>query len=163
MWKKIGHQPVGGMREAGFIELTDYLIVLGSQGRTIFDCLTNVKTERDRQDYYLENWNSDSGIIEGIGKFKDKEIVCGGFEYPEQLLKSTNDNWIIQIQNENRANYKKEIKMAEVMYLFNPKINSKIEVNVFHYSITRAYGFSPTGKSFVITESDGITMWTRNG
>ena len=163
MWKKIGHQPVGGMREAGFIELTDYLMVLGSQGRTIFDCLTNEKTERDRQDYYLENWKSDTGIIEGIGMFKDKEIVCGGFEHPDKLLKSTNDNWIIQIRKENRANYKNEIKIAEVMYLFNPKIDAKIEVNVFHCSITRAYGFSPTGKSFVITESDGITMWKRNG
>lgn len=163
MWKKIGYQPVGGMREAGFIETTDYLMVLGSQGRTILNCLTNKKIERDRQDYYLENWNSDTGIIEGIGIFKDKEIICGGFEYPDNLPKSTNDSWIIHIQDENRINYKGNLKVAKVMYMFNQRFDTKIEVNVFHYSITRAYGFSPTGKTFVIAEPEGITIWIRNG
>lgn len=44
MWKRIGYQPVGGIREAGFIECSDYLMVLGSQGRTIFNCLNNEKS-----------------------------------------------------------------------------------------------------------------------
>jgi len=162
MWKKNGYQAVGGMREAGFIEGSDFLMVLGRQGRTVFNCLTNEKSERDRQNYYLDNWDSKTGMISGIGKFEGQHIKCGGFEYPDQLKKRTQDNWLIQIREEKRITYKNEHKLAQVMYLVNPNYQEKLELKVFHYQITRAYGFSPTGKSFVITESDGITMWIRN-
>ncbi len=160
MWNKIGFQSVGGLREVGFIEDTDYLMVLG-RGRTIFNCLTNEKTARDRQDYYVENWDASTGIIEGFDLFVGKQILCGGFEYPDSMLKETKDKWGIKIEQDIRPDYKKELKEAEVMYLISERGNVKIEVKVFHYSITRAYGFSKTGKSFIVAESDGVTMWVR--
>lgn len=162
MWSKIGHQAVGGLLEVGFVENTDYLIVLGSSGRTIFNCITNEKTARDRQDYYVENWDPETGVVEGFDLFEGKSIICGGFEYPDQILKETSDYWSIKITEELRPNYKKEIKSAEVMTLFNSKNNKEIEVEVFHYSITRAYGFSKTGRSFIIAHSHGVDIWTRD-
>jgi hypothetical protein len=160
--EKLDHQPVGGLREAGFIENTEYLLVLGSQGRTIFNCQTGEKVERDRQDYYTEKWNFKTGLIEGIGRFQEKKIICGGFEYPDPISKSTSDNWQINISKEMRPDYKKDMRQAEVMYLVNNAQSKKVKMNVFHYSITRAYGFSKTGKSFVLTESDGLTIWIKD-
>ena len=160
MWKNIGHQPVGGLREVGFIEDTDYLMVLG-YGRTIFNCLTNEKTARDRQDYYQEKWDWNTGIIEGFDLFDNKEIICGGFEYPDPISKETDEHWTIVIKNERRPNYKEELKNAEVMYLYHTTTKEEIEVEVFHYQITRAYGFSKTGKSFIIAHSHGVDFWVK--
>ena len=55
MWKKLKNQPVGGLREIGFVKNTDKILVLGSGGRTIFDCTTGEKIARDRFDYYHYN------------------------------------------------------------------------------------------------------------
>lgn len=162
MWTKIGHQAVGGLREVGFIEATDYLMVLGSNGRTIFNCLTNEKTARDRKDYYVEDWDSETGIIEVFDLFEGKQVICGGFEYPDLISKETSDNWSILIKEELRPDYRTELKKAEVMSLFNSRINSEIEVEIFHYSIDRSYGFSKTGRSFIIAHSHGVDIWIRN-
>lgn len=35
-------------------------------------------------------------------------------------------------------------------------------VEVYHYKITRGYGFSKTGKSFITAHAHGINFWARN-
>ena len=162
MWKKLKNQPVGGLREIGFVKNTDKILVLGSGGRTIFDCTTGEKIARDRFDYYHYKWNSETGILEGLGFCEGTQTICAGFEYHDQVLKETNDNWKIEIRNENRLDYKKESRKAEVMYLINSKSKIEVEVEVYHYGITRSYGFSPTGKSFITAQSYGIEFWTRD-
>lgn len=160
-WIYIGFQPVGGLREIGFIEESDFLMVLGSGGRTVFDCLSTVKYARDRFDYYNEKWNSDTGIVEGFDEFKDINIICGGFEYKDILSKRTLDNWNTLIRNEKRYDYRNQLKDAEVLYLINSYADKEISIKVFHYGITRAFGFSPTNNSFVVAESSGIYFWKR--
>jgi len=159
--EKVVNQSVGGLREIGFIEDTDNLLVLGGGGRTIFDCMTGEKIARDRNDYYSDKWDSDSGVVEGFDFCEGSEIVCGGFQYPDQIIKNTHDNWEIEICNEKRLDYKNELKNAEVMYLVNVCLNRRIEVEVYHYSITRSYGFSRTGKSFITAQSYGLDIWAR--
>ena len=161
MWKKISYQSVGGLRELGFIENSDALMVLGGGGRTIFNALTGEKIARDRRDYYAESWDSKTGIVEGFDLYKGQNIICGGFEYPDRVLKKTFDDWMIAIKSETRPDYKNDLKEAEVMYLVNSGIESVIEVDVYHYSITRAYGFSNTGRSFLTAHSHGINFWIR--
>ncbi len=162
MWKKVGYQPVGGLREIGFIENSDFLMVLGGRGRTIFNCLTTEKIARDRKDYYSENWDSETGVVEGIENFKGVSIVCGGFEYPDVIPKQTQDNWRILVKDEKRQDYKKDLEQAEVMYLVNKVTKEEIEVEVYHYKIVRGYGFSKTGKSFITAHAHGINFWVRN-
>jgi hypothetical protein len=91
MWTKIGYQHVGGLREIGFFENSDNLLVLGGSGRTVFNCLSNEKIARDRVDYYTEKWNWKSGIIEGFEQFKNQKVICSGFEYKDNLKKETAD------------------------------------------------------------------------
>lgn len=158
MWTKICHQSVGGLREVGFINNTDNILVLGGGGRTIFNCLTGEKIARDRFDYYHHKWDMQTGIVEGFDFCEGEEFICGGFEYRDQLIKESNQGWQIEIKKENRLDYNKESKVAEVMSLTKTSIN-KIEVEVYHYGITRSYGFSPTGKTFVTAESYGINIW----
>jgi len=159
-WVRIGFQPVGGLREVGFIGKSDYLLILGTGGRTVFDCSSAVKYARDRFDYYNESWDSNTGIIEGFDEFRGQQIICGGFEYKDVIQKSTSDNWATEIRVEERYDYRKELKRAEVLYLKHQDLR-EIEVEKFHYGITRSFGFSPTGNSFIITESDGVTFWKK--
>lgn len=162
MWTKLQHQPVGGLREIGFIENSDNLMVLGGGGRTIFNCQNGAKIARDRVDYYHNSWDSQTGVIDGFDLCSGKEIICGGFEYADQLLKETIEGWQIKIQKESRMNYKNESKSAEVMYIVNQKLNSSIEVQVFLYTITRSYGFSQTGNCFVVAEPYGVDFWIKD-
>ena len=83
-------------------------------------------------------------VTEGFDFCKDKEIICGGFKFPNQLIKETADKWSFRIRNENRMNNQKENKSSEVMYLTNTEINELIETRIFFYSKTKSYGFSPT-------------------
>jgi len=160
-WIYIGFQPVGGLREIGFIENSDFLMVLGGGGRTVFDCLTSKKYARDRYDYYHDKWDSNTGIIEGFDEFENLKILCGGFEYKDILKKTSFDNWETKIRLEKRYDYRNQLKDAEVLYLRNSITEKEKAVQVFHYGITRAFGFSPTNISFVVAESHGIYFWKR--
>ena len=160
-WIYIGYQPVGGLREIGFIKDSDYLMVLGGGGRTVFDCLSSIKYARDRFDYYSEKWDSNTGIVQGFDVFKEMDIICGGFEFRDILSKRTSDNWETIVNNEKRYDYKNQLKDAEVLYLKNSQSEQEISIQIFHYGITRSYGFSPTNNSFVVAESHGVYFWKR--
>lgn len=160
-WIYIGTQPVGGLREIGFIENSDFLMVLGGAGRTVYDCQTSIKYARDKFDYYSEKWNPENGIIEGFGEFNDKTVLCGGFEFRDILSKSTSDNWETEIRNEKRYDYKNQLKDAEVLYLRNKEKNREVMIRDYLYGITRSYGFSPTNNCFVAAESHGVYFWKR--
>jgi len=161
MWHKTGNWAIGGLQEIGFNSNSDLLMVLSSQGRGIFDCVKNEKIGRDYFDYYMENWDSDLGIVEGFGILKDEKIKCGGFEAPDILKKETKDGWKIKIEKAIRPNWKKEDVMSNVLYLTNKEINEKIEIYYFHSKIDRGYGYSETGNSFVIGTSSNLLIWNR--
>ncbi|WP_298514788.1 hypothetical protein [uncultured Kordia sp.] len=161
MWEKRNMWAIGGLREIGFKPNSDLLMVLSSQGRGVFDCIKDEKIARDHFDYYAEKWDSDLGIVEGIGILKNENIKCGGFEAPDILKKETEDHWIIEIKSEIRPNWQQKELKADVMYLQNRKTKESIEIAVFHYGIDRSYGFSDTGNSFVVGTASDITIWNR--
>lgn len=160
-WKKQNTWAVGGLREIGFSNNSDLLIVLSGNGRGIFDCIKAEKIDRDYNDYYTDYWNATNGIIEGFGVLKGQKIICGGFEAPSPLQVSTPDGWQINIENEVRPDWKNRDEPAQVLYLKHPTRSKKIEMCVYHYGINRAYGFSETGNSFVIAESGDLHIWNR--
>ena len=160
-WKKGNIWAIGGLREIGFVSNSDLLMILSSNGRSIFDCVKDEKIGRDYFDYYSENWNSETGSVDGFGILENEKIKCGGFEYPDILKKKTRDKWEVIVENEIRADWQNQKTMAQVMYLKNHISDKKIEVDVFHYGINRGYGFSETGNSFVIGTSSEITIWNR--
>jgi hypothetical protein len=160
-WIYIGTQPVGGLREIGFIGESDFLMVLGGAGRTVYDCQTSIKYARDKNDYYSEKWNPNTGIIEGFGEFKDQDVLCGGFEFKDVLAKRTEDYWQTEIRKEKRYDYKNELKDAEVLYLKNLDNGGELMIRDYLYGITRSYGFSPTNNCFIAAESHGVYFWKR--
>lgn len=162
MWKKRNIWAIGGLREIGFQPNSDLLLVLSGQGRGIFDCIADKKIERDYYDYYMEDWDSKVGIVEGIGLLENKRIKCGGFEAPDVLKKETIDGWQVKVKKELRLNWEKKNQIAEVMFLQNSQTDKIIEVGTFYYGINRGYGFSDTGNVFVIGTSSDLHVWSRS-
>ncbi|MCU0443883.1 MAG: hypothetical protein MUE85_03125 [Microscillaceae bacterium] len=147
MWQKIANFGVGGLREIGFYQNTNLLLVLSSNGRGLFDCLSGEKIARDYEDYYSEKWDYETGLVEGIGILAGKQVVCGGFEYPDildkkttggdqVLIKELGNNTHILIQNNHSTTY----------LLTNP------------YDTERAFGFSRTGETFVFATSADLVI-----
>lgn len=161
MWTERNSWAVGGLLEIGYQPETDIIFVLSSQGRGIFDVITDQKIDRDYSDYYIEKWDHTTGIVEGFGAFEKEKIICGGFEYPNPLKQTTEDGWKIILEKEERPDYHHKLKIAEVLYLENPLLSKKTEITFSHYGFDRAYGFSDTGRSFVHSCSSDITFWSR--
>ncbi len=160
-WIYIGTQPVGGLREIGFIGESDFLMVLGGAGRTVYDCQTSIKYARNKIDYYSEKWNPNTGIVEGFDEFEGQNILCGGFEFKDVLVKNTDDHWQTEIRKEKRYDFKNQLKDAEVLYLVNSNNGRELIIRDYLYGITRSYGFSPTSNCFVAAESHGVYFWKR--
>ena len=162
MWREGQIFAVGGFREMGFFPHTDFLMVLSSTGRGIFDCLEAQKIARDLSDYYMENWNPATGIVSGFDAFEGQQTVCGGFEYPDTLPKETADQWTVAIKEAQRLNWKEVLATTKVLYLEHQNLDTSIEIGLFDEGVSRGYGFSDTGKSFVMGTSYGLTIWNRS-
>lgn len=159
-WKKTGTFAVGGLREMGFYNDTNYLMVM-SDNRGIFDCQKAAKIARNYDDYYHDSWDDQTGLVDGFDLLEGKKIHCGGFEHPDIMKKATSDGWKIILKNERRPDYKKDIISCEVMYLVNNQTNEAIELMTFFYGIDRAYGFSNNDNCFVIGTSSDLHIWTK--
>lgn len=76
-WRHVMSMGVGGLLSVGFSKnKTNLLLVVSSSGRSLIDCSTGDKIERDYEEYEgLDDWNL---TCMGIGALKDEKIiVCG--------------------------------------------------------------------------------------
>ena len=162
MWIFKNKWAIGGLLEIGYFKDSDYLMILSSQGRGIFDCLTGEKIDRDNTNYYYDSWNPDTGIVAGFGILEGKNVICGGFEHDNVLAQKTSDNWGIMIEKEKRPDWQNKIVDTDVLYLFNSDIKEKIEIDSTPYGFDRGFGFSDSGKSFVLASSSDLLIWIRD-
>lgn len=161
MWIRKNVWAIGGLREIGFLENSDVLMVLSSQGRGIFNCLTAERIERDSRDYYTNKWNPENGNVKGVGEYENENFICGGFEYPDILSKETSDGFTTEIKTKKFKFLFPEDANAGTLFIHSPDKKMKIEIAQSDYGFDRAYGFSPTGKSFVFSTSSEIEFWIR--
>lgn len=161
MWTKLKTWSVGGLREIGFFENSDYLMVLSNQGRGLFDCIWNKKIARDKSDYYLNVWDDKSGVVEGVGILENKDIICGGFEHKNVLSPQTNDGWKYRFEERLEKYWLKEDKRSRFIILYNDENEDEFEIDVTSYVLDRAIGFSDIGNTFVFATSSDIHFTTR--
>jgi len=159
MWKLKANFAIGGLREMGFYEDSDYLLLLSSQGRGLFDCLAGEKIARDNYDYYSEEWDPNTGIVKGIGQLSDKQIKCGGFEYADILEKEIGENLKTEIVKEKRKIWNGEVQEVDVLNIIDH--GEKTEIYSTPYGLDRAFGFSKNGQCFVLGISSNLFIWTK--
>ena len=77
-WNHVTSIAVGGLLSVGFSKTeTNLLLVVSSSGRSLVDCATGNKIERDYEEYEgLDKWNL---TCKGIGSLNEETITICGF------------------------------------------------------------------------------------
>jgi len=157
-WRIAGGSGVGGLTNVGFADGTDELLVVSSQGRGLFDCLTGERLARC-YDEMFENRDESGMSAPGIGKHENTIFRLAGLQGGGLPL-STRDGWrihVVQLPWPTHvvfltSNYK---ELTDDSGYITKLCND--EPCTF-----RAAGFSPTGLSFVFATSGEVTIYTRH-
>lgn len=156
-WKLVTIFTVGGLRSVGFDRESENLLVVSLQGRGVIDCLTGEKVARDYEEYYENETRLEA---QGIGILSDRTIRMSGL-FGGGLPNITEDDWKLECVT---------FKWPEQMLILLPPSSDlygsvhghpDTMTKIFEDSRIRAYGFSYTGRSFVIATTSYATVYGR--
>ena len=147
MWKLKSLVSIGGLENVGFVPQQDFLIVLSSNGEGIFDCLTGERIVRNNDHYEWENrFNEMTKTVKGFDLFGDIEIPTSGL-HGSNIMRKESEGWLLQEQQ------------SEIV-LISPDGNRKVVSNNDVCEL-RAFGFSDTGKSFVVASGCELIIFSQ--
>jgi len=142
----------GGLIGAGSARDADLLLVVTHDGRGVVDCVTGQLVARDRDpDFPLDE---DSREVPGIGPLADEVVAIAGEIYGGALLQATHDGWRLTGHLSNSAD--------DVVQLLPPDAGmADPEAFTGFIPEIRVFGFSPTGRSFVIGTGAAVYTFAR--
>jgi hypothetical protein len=159
-WRCVTTWAVGGLFQVGYAEGTDLLLVLSSQGRGVFDCLTGEKVARDYNEAH-DYFDPIRLVARGFGPLDGKSIRMAGL-FGGGLPRTTKDDWSleevapcwptrnIELTGPDLAHEDGSVARGEPVLVAE---DSPCEL--------RAYGFSETGRSFVIAVTCDLVIFAR--
>lgn len=156
-WKLVYNSTIGGLLAVGYAASSDDLLVVSSQGRGIFDCLSGERIARDDADNY-ENPDSSEMTAPGIGKLAACVISVAGI-HGGGLANGSADGWSLDV-----VQLPWPIHVVFLTSGFKHFLDASAKVTKLCTDEPcefRAAGFSPTGKSFVIATSGELTIYSR--
>lgn len=156
-WRIVGGSSIGGLTEVGFADGSDDLLVVSSQGRGIFDCVTGERIARDPIEMF-PNPDDSELTAPGIGKHVSTIFRLAGL-HGGGLAAYTRDGWGVHVVH---LPWPKHV-------IFITSDFKDITDDTGHVTklcndepcTFRAAGFSPTGKSFVVATSGELTIYGR--
>jgi hypothetical protein len=156
-WQPIASFAVGGLLAVGYAEDTDLLLVISTQGRGIFDCQLGTKIARDYTDadkFYDEI----TLLAQGFGPLDGQVLRIAGL-FGGGLPNSTRDGWHLQAIPLPWPQHSIVLELP-FRSMYQDK-TSATRVGEDGACELRAYGFSSTGRSFVIATSCDLAIFTR--
>ncbi len=153
-WQLVSSTALGGLLAVGYAEQSDLLLVISSQGRGIFDCLSGVRIARDPTP--AERFCDEISLkVKGFGPLEGQTLpiagLCGG-----GLPNSTWDGWHLQAIPLPWPYHRIVLEHPFRSMYQDP--SSATCVGDDGPCELRACGFSPTGRSFVIATSCDLTI-----
>ena len=160
VWNQVSSFAVGGLTEVGFAENTDYLLVISSNGRGVFDCLTGQRVNRNYEspDDDVDWYDPVQLVASGIGIIENQQIRLSGL-HGGGLPRFTSDGWSLELAAPDYP--------IESVILCPPYKTVFVEsfadecVKISEDYEVRATGFSPTGRSFIIAYSHTLNIFAR--
>ena len=159
-WKRVAAHAVGGLTEIGYAEDSDWLLVVSSQGRGLFDCLSGERTARD----YAEpagdiDWYDEISLVaRGIGVIESQLVHLAGL-HGGGLPRFTRYGWGLELVAPDWPLTSVILSPPHQTVLIES--HSEGCVKVAEDSELRACGFSDTGRSFVVAISHTVEIYTR--
>lgn len=159
-WIRSGVHAVGGLTEVGYAEGTDLLLVVSSQGRGVFDALSGERVARDHEVPSDDGEWYDRVLLRagGIGILADSMVRLAGL-HGGGLPYSTYDGWSLQLASPEWP--EESIFLAPPGRAIFPESFAEGCVKIATGMEFRAYGFSETGKSFVIASGHTLELFSR--
>ena len=157
-WREAGTRAVGRLEAVGFGDDSDLLLVVSSSGRGVIDCASGELIARDDADF---DFNVATLVCDGIGPLSGQSIRLSGL-YGGGLPNQAEDGWGLE-------RHPLSWPIDEV-FLTPPgetmlwtKIGVAPSLTKLPTSVTelRAFGFSPTGRSFVLAYSSDVATYVR--
>lgn len=142
----------GGLFGVGFASGSDLLLIATHDGRGVIDCLSGELLARDPDPSFP--FDEQGRMVEGIGPLAGQEILIAGEIYGGALPQATDDGWRLEGELSNSSNDKIQLL---------PPIDIDCEPRTFTGFIPepRVFGFSPTGRSFVIGTGAEVFTFAR--
>jgi len=156
-WKQVAVFAIGGLTEVGYAPDSDFLLVISHSGRGVFDCTNGEKLARDVNDSpnFINQFKLEAL---GIGPLEGQWIRVGGL-HGGGLPNSTDDGWgLIALPLPWPKYY---VFLTSSWKSIYRGTEHAVKVATDEVCELRAYGFSETGRSFVIATSCDITLFTR--
>lgn len=158
-WRRGPVHAVGGLTEVGYVPESDLLLVVTSTGRGLFDCTRGVRVARDRTPPEIGGWYDEIGLLAlGIGPVEQQFIRLAGL-HGGGLHRMTRDGWSLEIVAPDWPRQSIIIQPPGSFVLVDRfaagcvKIEEDFEI--------RAFGFSDTGRSFVVALSHTLLVYSR--
>lgn len=150
-WKKVADHAVGGLFQVGYAEDADLLLVLSHNGRGVFDCLTGERIARDAGNVY-DHFNTSKLLAAGFAAINGQQVRMAGL-YGGGLPLSTKDGWYLESRKKTD-----EVLLSKAALI---KETEYALVGEGKLCELRAFGFSETGKSFVVATSCSLIIFAR--
>ena len=142
---------VGGLFGVGYAAGSDLLLVLSSQGRGVFDCITGEKLARDYQEAH-DFFDQIRLTAAGFGPLAGESVRIAGL-FGGGLPLTTLDGWFLEAQARAWPTHS--------VFLTAPGSREPVCIGEDGACELRACGFSETGRSFVIATSCDLAMFAR--
>lgn len=154
-WRHVVSIAVGGLESVGFSQQGPYLLVVSSAGRSLIDCNTGEKIERD---YEVYAGLSTSGLhCHGLGLIADELVQLAGLSggglplsnSPGETLEVVSPDW-------------PESRLILCEPLKSPFVDGhQTSCKTIYVGYLRAYGFSWCGNYIVAACGSDLDLWSR--
>lgn len=162
-WKLISVHGIGGLRAVGFFEGTDDLLVISSQGRGLFNCITGEKTSRDYENIFEQDiYNPTKLEALGIGSYSNQKTCVSGID-GGGLPNQTYDGWKVDRFSLEFSFDVLLLSPPDSFGVYGILHDKSHDFNkIYEDSELRAWGFSPTGKTLIIADSSDLFIYGRD-
>jgi hypothetical protein len=162
MWNYKGTFAIGGLFNVGYASNKELLMVLSSQGQGIFDCHKGEKIARLYNDLDWVGFDDTTNSVVGFDCLQDEVIYTSGLYGGDHLLKATNDGWSLIAAEPVAAPSPFGTNNITNIYLLHQSGDHKILVAKDGACELRSFGFSDTGRSFVVATSCDLIIYSRD-
>jgi hypothetical protein len=155
-WKRSGGAAVGGLAAVGYADNSDLLLVVSSTGRGVFDCMTGKRIARDYDD--RPSWYDRTHVLaQGIGPLEGQMIRLAGID-GGGLVHTTDDGYRLWLVAPTWPDYR--VILSPPYTTIYSALHQCVQVEG-DYEI-RAYGFSETGRSFIVAQNHTLYTFSRD-
>lgn len=159
MYKYLQTFAIGGLQNIGYFKGTDHLVVLSTQGRGVFNCLTAEKILRNANDWWSD-YNDDDNTVGGFDSLGNERVKTYGLFGGDKLPSRNLEGWELIVSDPEPEDAPFEKYTIHKVFLVDPA-GTKYFVTKDGPCELRAFGFSESGKTFVIGSSCELVIWAK--